>query len=132
MKYFFTGIFLLFLLGNAFAQTVTRPASSTQTTTTVEQKTSSVVDEMTKVASLTTDQIEKVTQFVSELLKQKDIDLAQNKDNAELLKAAANKRKETLVNNLKTVLSADQVELLKQHWEKKSEKSVSTETQTKE
>lgn len=122
----------MFLLGNAFTQTVTTTSSSTQSTTTVEQKTTNAINEMTKVATLTSEQVEKVTPFVTEFFKQKEIDQANNKNNAELLKAAANKRKETLINDLKTVLSADQIELLKKHWEKPSVKRVDTEIQIKE
>ncbi|MFH0867407.1 MAG: hypothetical protein V1904_14535, partial [Bacteroidota bacterium] len=127
-----TGIFLIFLLGNAFTQTVITASTSTQSNATAEQKTASAIEEMTKIAALTSEQIEKVTPFVTEFFKQKEIDQADNKGNAELLKVAATKRREILINNLNTVLSAEQMELLKQHWEKLTSKGVGTETQTKE
>jgi hypothetical protein len=116
MKYFFAGMFFTFLLSNTFAQTVSTSSSAT----TVEQKTANALTEIANAVTLTSDQIEKITPFLNEFYKQKDIDQAQYKDNEESLKTAAKERKETLLANLKTVLSEDQIGKIKEYLKKQN------------
>lgn len=129
--YFFTGMFLMFLFNNSFAQTVSSTKDTTKTKT-VEQQTADLVAEMTKVATLTTEQVEKITPFVTELIKQKETDLAENAGNNEKLTATAKARKENLIKNLKTVLTEEQINTLLQYYQDKGKKNSENETKTTE
>lgn len=131
VMYFFTGMFLMFLFSNSFAQTDSSTTKIPQTKT-VEKQTADLVAEMTKVATLTTEQIEKITPFITEFFKQKETDLTENAGNNEKLLAAAKARKENLVKNLKTILTEEQLNTLIQYFNNKESKSSENETKTTE
>jgi hypothetical protein len=127
VKCILAGMFLMFLIGGTYAQTVT-----TTQVTTVEQKTASTLDEISKIVTLTPEQTTNVTPYLTQFFKQKELDQQQYKDQPETQLVAAQKRRETLVENMKTVLTGEQMDLLIKKWEKFSTKSTKTETQITE
>lgn len=125
MKYFLSGMLVMFLFTTSIAQTVDKTA-------TVEQKTATIVDEMTKAGSLTTDQVSLVTPFVTEFFKQKEIDDAEHAGNSEQLQLAKKNRRDVLFSQLKTVLSEQQLYDLKLYWEKAKNKNKEENTNVTE
>jgi len=119
-------LFNVFLIGTFMFTFATKSFSQTEKTSsdgrnlTVEQKTTNFLTDMKTVITVTDDQVKTITPYVTELIKQKEADFAQNKGNNEALAKAKNARMTKFETELKTVLTDDQISKLKEHWANKN------------
>jgi hypothetical protein len=117
--------FALSFVVKSYAQTTTK---STNTETekpkmTIDERTTKMVDEMNKVATLSADQISKITPFVTEFQKQKDVDQETNKGDKEKLAAARTARMDKLSAEVKNVVTSDQYTKLQEYWKNKNNRA---------
>jgi hypothetical protein len=131
IKFFLPVLFLMFLIGNTYSQTVATSTAATKTAT-VEQRTTNALIEMNKIITLTAEQTQKVTTILTQFFTQKDLDIQKYKDQDEQLGLATKARKEIFVEDMKAVLTGDQMDLLLKQWGNLSPKNNRTETQTTE
>ena len=121
-KYFKTlGIatFALLFVAKSYSQNTSNAASSEQPKKTIEQRTTNMMSEMTKTAALTPDEVSKITPFVTEFQKQKDIDQEANKGNKEKLSAARKARQDKLSEQVKGIVSPEQYTKLQDYFKNK-------------
>ncbi|MGD0710020.1 MAG: hypothetical protein ABR968_02455 [Bacteroidales bacterium] len=101
--------FTMLFVAKSYSQNTSNATSpQQQPKKTVEQRTTSMVDEMTKAAALTSDEVSKITPFVTEFQKQKDADQEANKDNKEKLSSARKARIDKLSAQVKNIVTPDQ------------------------
>jgi len=104
-------------------------AQTNSPVTTVEQKTTNLMNEIKSVITLTDEQSVKITQFVTDFFTQKDVDDAKYKNSGEeQISNAAKLRRQTLISNLKSVLTEQQFTLVDEHWKNKKPSGNNTET----
>jgi len=126
--------FALSFVAKSYSQTTSK--STTNETEkpkmTIEQRTTSIVDEMTKAATLTPDEISKITPLVTEFLKQKDADDENNKGNKEKLSSARKARMDKLSTQVKGIVTPDQYTKLQNYWKNKNNRASGEKTTTKD
>lgn len=130
VKFFLTGMFLMFFFGNSFAQD-NSTATTASTKPTIEQQTATLVAEMTTVATLSTEQADKITPFVTEFFAQGEKDKTEYVDSKEKQMVSARERKANLITNLKTVLTVEQLNTLEQFYANKEKENKKTDTEIK-
>lgn len=121
-KYFKTlamATFAMLFVAKTYSQNTSNATSPEQPKKTVEQRTASLMDEMTKVASLTPDEISKITPFVTEFQKQKDADQEANKGKKDKLLAARKARIDKLSAQVKNIVTPDQYTKLQDYLKNK-------------
>jgi hypothetical protein len=121
-KLLLAGTFLFTFAVKSFSQT-TATASSSQTTLSIQEKADKIAMDMSKAATLTAAQVKQITPYIIELLKQKDIDVAQYKDNDEALLKAKNDRQAVCNAKIKAVVTDDQFAKIKIYWESKKKQN---------
>ena len=98
---------MLFVV-KSYSQNTSNSTSPDQPKKTVEQRTASMMDEMTKDLTLTSDEVTKITPFATQFQKQQDADRASYKGNNEKLASAKKARIDKLSTQLKDILTPDQ------------------------
>jgi hypothetical protein len=112
---------LILTLGIFFAGIL---GMNAQDAPTQDQQTTKMVANITKACSLTSDQATKATPFIKQFVASRDADKAKyGTTNKDQLKTAIKADREALVNNLKPIFSADQIQKLQDHWAKQAAKS---------
>ena len=121
-KYFKTLViatFALLFVAKSYSQNASNASSPQQPKKTIEQRTNSMVDEMTKVATLTPNEVSQITPFVTEFQKQKDADQEANKGNKEKLSSARKARIDKLSAQVKNIVTPDQYTKLQDYFKNK-------------
>jgi hypothetical protein len=108
--------FAMLFVAKTYSQSASHPEQPKKT---VEQRTANMVDEMTKAATLTQDEVSKITPFVTEFQKQRDVDMEANKGDKEKLSAARKARIDKLSSEVKGVVTADQYTQLQDYLKNK-------------
>jgi long-subunit acyl-CoA synthetase (AMP-forming) len=124
--------FSMLFVAKSYSQNSSNAAASDQPKKTVEQRTTSMVDEMTKAAALTPDEVSKITPFVTEFQKQKDVDQETNKGNKEKLATARKVRTDKLSAQVKDIVTPDQYAKLQDYWKNKNNRVPGNQPATKE
>jgi hypothetical protein len=92
-----------------------------------EQKTDKqadrIITEYTSVAGLTADQVTKVKPMVESFIATRKLNKTTYANNADGLKTADKANRENLIKQLSTVLSADQIQKIKDHLKEKKDRS---------
>jgi hypothetical protein len=102
-----------------------------QTAPTQEEETTKMVGNLTRVCTMTADQATKSTPFIKAFVASRDADKAKyGTTNKEELKTAIKADRETLITNLTPILSADQIQKIKDNWAKQAAKQKSSTTTT--
>jgi len=107
---------LLPLMVSLFCFTSITFGQSTEKTQTAEQKTTTIVDSMKVIATLTADQVAQVTPLVLNFMKQKEADDIKYANDPDGLKNAREANRKELLNNLKAILPHDQFEKISNRW----------------
>lgn len=120
MKKYFKALviaaFAMLFVAKTYSQSASKPEQPKKT---VEQRTTNMVDEMTKAATLTQDEVTKITPFVTEFQKQKDADQEANKGDKEKLSSARKARQDKLSAEVKGVVTPDQYTKLEEYFKNK-------------
>ena len=122
-KYFKTlliATLAILFVAKSYSQNTTNATSPHQPSKTVEQRTTSMVDEMTKAATLTSDEVSKITPFVTEFQKQRDADQESFKGNKDKLSVARKARADKLSAQVKNIVTPDQYSKLQDYWKNKN------------
>ncbi|HXB13408.1 MAG TPA: hypothetical protein VNZ45_15580 [Bacteroidia bacterium] len=114
---------LILTLGIFFAGVLCMNA---QDAPTQDQQTTKMLDNITKVCSLTSDQATKATPAVKQFIASKEADKAKYAGDKAQLKTAMKADRQALVTNLKPVLSADQIQKLEDHWKQNAQNKSTT------
>jgi hypothetical protein len=91
-----------------------------------DQQTSKMVANITKVCSLTSDEATKATPAIKQFVASRNADKAKYAADKVQLKAAIKADRQTLITNLKPVLSADEIQKLEDHLSKQAAKSTTS------
>jgi hypothetical protein len=108
--------FALSFVAKSYSQNT---SSQEQPKKTIEQRTAHLMDDMTKIATLTSDEVTKITPFVTEFQKQKDADQEAYKGNKEKLATARKTREDKLSAQVKSIVTPEQFTKLDDYWKNK-------------
>ena len=131
LKILAAAILILLFAVISYSQAPSNAAKNDQPKKTVEQRTKSMVDEMTKVATLSTEEISKITPFVTEFQKQKDADEESSKGNKDKLSTSRKVRMDKLSAQVKGILTPEQYNKLQDYWKNKRNSAPNTQATQK-
>jgi hypothetical protein len=93
-----------------------------------DNKADKVITEYTSVAQLTPDQVTKVKPMVESFIATKKANKEKYANDAEGMKTANKANRENLITQLSTVLSADQIQKIKDHMKTQRQRSKAPES----
>jgi hypothetical protein len=118
---------LILTLGIVLAGLLTVQAQEQKT----DKQTDKIITEYTSVAQLTPDQVTKVKPMVESFIATRKLNKTTYANNADGLKTANKTNRDNLLTQLSTVLSADQIQKIKEHIKEQKQRSKPSESTNK-